>query len=125
MSAWKQIRAILLLPGVVTIAIPAIILYPNGIVWRSYPWNIVLPVLGFILVVLGLTVMIWTNRLFITIGHGTLAPWDPPQKFVVRGVYRYVRNPMITGVFCILLGEALFFGSLPLLGWFAFAVAVN
>jgi protein-S-isoprenylcysteine O-methyltransferase Ste14 len=32
---------------------------------------------------------------------------------------------MITGVFCILLGEAVFFGSLPLLGWFAVFVVVN
>ena len=55
--------------------------------------------------------MVWTNRLFATIGHGTLAPWNPPEKLVVRGVYRHVRNPMITGVFCILLGEAVFFGS--------------
>ena len=32
---------------------------------------------------------------------------------------------MIVGVFCILLGEAVFFGSLPLLGWFAAAVLLN
>jgi protein-S-isoprenylcysteine O-methyltransferase Ste14 len=37
----------------------------------------------------------------------------------------HVRNPMLTGVFCILLGEAVFFGSLPLLGWFATVVLVN
>ena len=39
----------------------------------------------------------------------------------MRGVYRHVRNPMIIGVFCILLGEAIFFGSWWLLGWFGFA----
>ena len=32
---------------------------------------------------------------------------------------------MMLGVFCILLGEAVFFGSLPLLGWLAVAVLVN
>ena len=69
--------------------------------------------------------MISTNRLFVTVGHGTLAPWNPPQKLVVCSVYRHVRNRMITGVFCILLGESAFFGSLPLLGWLGFVVAVN
>lgn len=50
---------------------------------------------------------------------------EPTQKLVVRGVYQHVRNPMITGVCCILLGEAIFFGSLWLLGWFGIVVAVN
>ena len=43
----------------------------------------------------------------------------------MRGVYRHVRNPMITGVFCILLGEAIFFGSWRLLGLFGFGLIVN
>jgi Kef-type K+ transport system membrane component KefB len=55
----------------------------------------------------------------------TLAPWNPTQKLVVQGVYRHVRNPMITGVSCILLGEAIFFGSPWLLGWFGLFVLVN
>jgi protein-S-isoprenylcysteine O-methyltransferase Ste14 len=125
MNAWKQLRAILLLPGMVTVVIPATILYTTGIGWPSSAWNIALPVIGSIFILLGLSLMVWTNRLFATVGKGTLAPWNPPEKFVVRGVYRHVRNPMITGVFCILLGESVFFGSLPLLGWFGFFVAVN
>ena len=48
-----------------------------------------------------------------------------PQKLIVRGIYRHVRNPMIARRFLILLGEAVFFGSLPLLGWFAAAVLLN
>jgi protein-S-isoprenylcysteine O-methyltransferase Ste14 len=125
MDAWKQLRAILLLPGTVTVVIPATILQFAGIDWPSFPWNIALPIIGSVFIFLGLTLMIWTNRLFTRVGHGTLAPWNPPQKLVVRRIYRHVRNPMITGVFCILLGESVFFGSLPLLGWFGFAVAVN
>ena len=119
----QQIRAILLLPGTVMVVIPATILYFTGMHWP--PTHVVLTVIGSGLALLGLTLMALTNRLFTTIGHGTLAPWNPPQKLVVRGVYRHVRNPMILGVFCILLGEAVFFGSLPLLGWFAVVVLVN
>ena len=120
MNAWKQLRAVLLLPSMVTVVIPAIILYFVGIQWSN-----ALPVAGSILVLLGLTLMAKTIRLFITVGKGTLAPWNPTQRLVVRGVYRYVRNPMITGVFCVLLGEAVLFGSLWLLGWSAVFCVVN
>lgn len=50
-------------------------------------------------------------------GGGTPAPYDPPKIFVARGVYTYVRNPMMTGVFLVLLGEAMLFGSLPVFIW--------
>ncbi len=125
MNAWKQLRAILLLPGMVTVVIPATILYCTGVAWPPQPWNIILLVVGSMFIFVGLALMVWTNRLFITVGKGTLAPWNPPQKLVVRGIYRYVRNPMITGVCCILLGEAIFFCSLPLLGLFSFGLVLN
>jgi len=52
---------------------------------------------------------------FAANGRGTLAPVDPPRTLVVRGLYRYVRNPMYVGVMTILLGESLFFASTTLL----------
>ncbi len=125
MNAWKQLRAIVLLPGMVTVVIPATILYGTGLAWPPQPWNIILPVIGSMFIFLGLALMIWTNRLFIAIGKGTLAPWNPTQKLVVRGVYRHVRNPMIVGVFCILLGETILFDSWRLFCWFGFIVLVN
>ena len=125
MNVWTQLRAILLLPGTVTVVIPAIILHFAGMHWLSPPWTVVRPVAGSILVLLGLTLMTKTIGLFITVGKGTLAPWEPTQKLVVRGVYRHVRNPMITGVFCVLLGEAVFFGSLWLLSWSTVFLVVN
>jgi protein-S-isoprenylcysteine O-methyltransferase Ste14 len=44
-------------------------------------------------------------------GRGTLTPVDPPTQLVVRGLYRYVRNPMYLGAFTLLLGEAALFES--------------
>ena len=64
-------------------------------------------VAGALLAAAGLTMLAWTVTLFIRIGRGTLAPWDPTRKLVVRGPYAHVRNPMITGVLAILIGEAL------------------
>jgi protein-S-isoprenylcysteine O-methyltransferase Ste14 len=45
---------------------------------------------------------------------------------VVRGLYRYVRNPMYLAVTLIVLGEVLLTGSRALLGyWAVWFVAVN
>lgn len=64
---------------------------------------------------------------FARSGRGTLSPLDPPRQLVVRGLYRYVRNPMYLSVTLIILGEALVARS-PALGmywaiWFACANA--
>ena len=48
------------------------------------------------------------------LGRGTLAPWDPPRALVVRGLYRYSRNPMYVGVLSIVSGWALGFQSIGL-----------
>jgi protein-S-isoprenylcysteine O-methyltransferase Ste14 len=114
----------------VTGVIPGTILVLTGVdtldLWQSNPATRVgLPVVGAILLCLGLVLMVATIRLFVTVGQGTLAPWDPTQRLVVQGVYRHVRNPMIAGVLFVLLGEAILAASLPLLGWFALAVIVN
>ncbi len=126
MSAWKHLRAILLLPGMVLVVIPALILWLGGTdtlgLWRSVPSSkFFLPGFGVACVGLGLSLIVSTTWLFVTVGRGTLAPWEPPQHLVVRGVYRYVRNPMMSGALVVLLGEGLLTASLLLLGWFAFA----
>ena len=129
MAAWKHLRAILLLPGMVLVVIPGMILWRGGFdtlgLWRSVPSSeVFLPVIGIVCVCLGLLLMVATIGLLVTVGRGTLAPWEPPQHLVVRGVYRYVRNPMMSGALIVLLGEAVLTASLPLLCWFALAGVV-
>ncbi len=129
MSVWRHVRAILLLPGLVAVVVPAFIVWWSDDV--SVGWGLpdglaVLPVLlGSTSIALGLTLVVWTIALFATEGEGTLAPWDPTSELVVRGPYRHVRHPMIAGVACVLAGEAALLGSLPLLLWCAAVVAVN
>jgi protein-S-isoprenylcysteine O-methyltransferase Ste14 len=129
-STWRHIRAILLLPGIVLVVVPSTILFLDGGdtfgLWQSYPaTRVALPILGSALICLGLVLMVATIRLFVTVGKGTLAPWDPPQRLVVRGVYRHVRNPMISGVLLVLLGEALLAASLPILVLFVVFLVIN
>ena len=58
-------------------------------------------------------------------GKGTLAPWDPTKELVAAGPYRYVRNPMISAVASMLLGEALFHLSLVFAIWLCVFVTIN
>ncbi len=129
MRTLQHLRAIVLLPGIVTIVVPGILIRSAGIANFGWslppPLNLAPPTGGFLLLGLGLVLMVQTIGLFVRVGEGTLAPWDPTRKLVVRGIYRHVRNPMINGVFCILLGEAALAGSLPLLDWFCFFLLVN
>ena len=121
MSVWRHLRAIGLLPVTVTIVVPGLILWRTGA--ELAPWP--LATLGVALIGVGLALVTWTVSLFMRIGKGTLAPWDPTSRLVVVGPYRHVRNPMISGVLTVLLGEAALFGSLPLLVWFGAVFAVN
>lgn len=119
MRILRHMLAIGLLPGLATVLVPALIVTGDDLA----PWP--LSVLGAALIALGVVLMAQTIALFATVGEGTLAPWDPTARLVVRGPYRRVRNPMISGVLCILLGEALLFGSTTLLAWAALFLAVN
>lgn len=128
MPIWKHIRAVLLLPFIVTIVIPIVILhwtrqFADG--WLLRPGALPFPALGTLYVAIGLSLLVRTIIQFAREGGGTLAPWDPTGRLVVTGIYRYVRNPMISGVLFILLGEATFFGSKPLLVWFLVFLAIN
>lgn len=63
---------------------------------------------------------------FARSGRGTLSPVDPPRHLVVRGLYRYVRNPMYLSVTTIVLGEALISRSIALaVYWAIWFAAVN
>ena len=84
-----------------------------------------LVVLGVPVLAAGFLMWLWTVRLFARLGKGTLAPWDPTTQLVVQGPYAHARNPMITGVLAVLIGEALIFGSTAIAIWAAIFAAVN
>lgn len=90
------------------------------------PAATILPaLLGVLVFLVGFGLFLSCVWLFAWVGRGTLAPWDPTTRLVVRGPYRRVRNPMISGVAFMLAGEALLFWSVALAAWLALFVAIN
>src|SRR2546422_8530864 len=78
---------------------------------------------GLAVVVLGAALALWCIVTFALVGKGTPAPFDPPRRLVVRGPYRFVRNPMYIGAALALAGAALFYESWALL-WYSAAFAL-
>jgi protein-S-isoprenylcysteine O-methyltransferase Ste14 len=93
--------------------------------WRSgEPWPPLL-VLGAVLLVAGAGVLVHAFARFVIEGLGTPAPVAPPERLVVGGLYRHVRNPMYLAVGAAILGQALLLGRYGLLLYLAaFAAAV-
>lgn len=118
MTFIKQISSFIL-PATVLILVPW---------WIHRDWQIhfgIHAIAGSILCMTGITAMILTISSFIKSGKGTLAPWAPAKIMVVTGLYRYVRNPMILGVFTVLLGESLLLESKNIFIWALCFLVIN
>ena len=100
-------------PGIVAGVIP----------WLISQWRFLPPLFGLeplrwvggLLLVLGGVLLIETFSRFALQGLGTPAPIAPTKTLVVTGSYRFVRNPMYVAVVSLILGQGLFFGSVPVL----------
>ncbi|GAA2811023.1 isoprenylcysteine carboxylmethyltransferase family protein [Saccharopolyspora taberi] len=127
MRILRHTIAILVAPVTVTIVVPLLLTLTIGTL--TLPLGPVgdpaAATLGVAALGGGLTLVIWTIFLFDRDGDGTLAPWDSPRRLVLRGPYRHVRNPMISGVLAILLAESLILRSPVLLAWFAAFFLLN
>ncbi len=103
----------ILQPGVVTVLIPFLILYYSRTEVLPERWT-ALNILGAVLMVAGTCILLNCVLRFATDGRGTISPIDPTKKLVIRGLYKYSRNPMYVGVMFIMIGEAVFIWSLAL-----------
>ena len=127
MKLARHLLSVALLPFSVAVLVPLWLARNNNIspvIGTTGPQMLV-QVVGLLLLAVGLILFSAALRNFVTEGEGTLAPWDPPRRLVVRGPYRYVRNPMISGVVFVLFGEALILLSRPHFIWALIFLAVN
>jgi protein-S-isoprenylcysteine O-methyltransferase Ste14 len=129
MTILRHLLSILLLPFVMVVIVPRWLLrtwsssdtrWVDGTVAAAFAH-----ISGVLLFLCGFALFAWSITLFARVGEGTLAPWDPTRRLVAVGPYRYMRNPMITGVVTMLLGETLFLGSRAIGIWAATFIAIN
>ena len=104
----------LLAPGAVAGLVPWLL--TRG--WQArepLPYWVPMRMLGGILVLAGVIALVGAFVRFVVEGLGTPAPVAAPERLVVGGVYRYVRNPMYVAVLAAIVGQALLLGRLVLL----------
>ena len=101
--------------GLLLIFLPARMLSSAGIVQPPAirAWQVV----GALVAAAGAALAVACILTFVVVGKGTPAPFDPPRRLVVRGPYRFVRNPMYVGAALALIGAALFYQSMALLAY--------
>ena len=125
----RMLKAILILPGTALVYVPvlAVWLSRNGDMAAIFPPDGLQPwLLAAPFAVVGLWLMAWTSRIYMTRGgDGTPAPWDPIPNFIATGPYLYVRNPMLIGVILFQAAEAIFLQSGPVFGWMLTFIVMN
>jgi len=82
-----------------------------------WPYDLVILLIGILILIFGVSLLVICIRMFASIGKGTLAPWAPTHNLVVVGIYRNMRNPMITGVLLGLFGESIILSSYAVFLW--------
>jgi protein-S-isoprenylcysteine O-methyltransferase Ste14 len=103
--------------GLVLVFLPARLLSSSGV---ASPPAIGAPqAAGMVTAALGAALALWCILTFALLGQGTPAPFDPPRHLVVRGPYKFVRNPMYVGAATALAGAALFYRSAALAAYAA------
>jgi len=73
----------------------------------SLPYNY----LGILIIIFGIILNLWTDSLFKK-RQTTVKPHEMPNFFISSGPFRISRHPMYLGMILILLGVAVFLGSL-------------
>lgn len=114
----KNLLFTVCIPGTVGVYVPWMIAHRRAVSF-SPGWSVI----GAILLAVGCAIYLWTVWDFATLGQGTPLPIDAPRKLVVRGLYRYVRNPMYLGVLMVILGWAALFKN-PWLLFYLLGVGV-
>lgn len=121
-TAIKTLLWSIIVAGSATVLVPSFLL---ALRFDSFRVNLsYFRFFGLIPIVAGAALYVWSAWYFTFIGQGTPAPFDPPKKLVVKGPFKYVRNPIYVFVALTLTGEAILFETAIILLYAALAVAV-
>ena len=118
---WRVIKTLLftlVMPGTVGVYVPQALKSDATKVPAILEWTAV----GLFLC--GTAIYLWCAWDFVSKGFGTPLPIDAPRVLVVKGLYRFTRNPMYVGVLSVIFAEAIYYGSkiIAAYGCFVFAM---
>lgn len=115
----RHVFTIVVLPVAIVVFIPAWLAQWSGatLVPASRLAYGLIQAIGAVLATLGLVLLVTSLYQIVTRPHQALAPWDPPRHLDLRGPYRNVRNPVVSGVLFVLFGEAMMLLSVPHAIW--------
>ena len=120
MTAIKTLIWSIFVPGTITVLVPYWLLSTGS---TSFPVGLsAVRLIGLLVLAFAFMIYVWCAWNFTFVGKGTPAPFDPPQKLVVKGPYQFVRNPMYVFVALALIGEAILFGTPVLIIYAGLAV---
>jgi len=117
----KTLIFTLLVPGTVAGLVPWWLRDNSAIATRGpQEW------LAITLISIGTAIYLYTAFWsFAWIAGGTPAPFAPTKTLVVRGLHRFVRNPMYIGVGCVTAGQAWLFRSLPIAAYLVQGLGID
>jgi len=101
----KTLVFTVVMPGTVGVYLPQALKHGGGMLPDPVRY------FGAALVICGALIYFWCAWDFVSKGLGTPAPIDAPRVLVVKGLYRFTRNPMYVGVASVIFGQALYYGS--------------
>jgi protein-S-isoprenylcysteine O-methyltransferase Ste14 len=90
----------------------------NHFIQTWIPENIFIKLLAWLLLFIGIVFIIWSNIYLFTIGKGGpadvfgVAASPRTKHLVIKGPYKYSRNPMVFGAFSSYLATAVLFNSI-------------
>ena len=118
---WRIIKTVLftlVMPGTIGVYVPQALKSDVTKVPVFLEWTAV----G--LSLCGVAIYVWCAWDFVSKGLGTPLPIDAPRVLVVKGLYRFTRNPMYVGVLLVIFAQAIFYGSkaIAVYGCFVFAM---
>ena len=111
----KTLLFTLMVPGTVVVLLPYLLIHSE---LRSIEAaGGIYPYLSLIFFVPGALIYFKSTGDFAFVGQGTPAPADPPRRLVIKGLYRYTRNPMYIGIILLLLGQLVLYHVPQLLAY--------
>jgi protein-S-isoprenylcysteine O-methyltransferase Ste14 len=118
---WRIIKTFLftlVMPGTIGVYVPQALKSDATNVPGVLKW----PAVGLLLC--GAAIYLWCAWDFVSKGLGTPLPVDAPRVLVVKGLYRFTRNPMYVGVLSVIFAQAIYYGSkaIAVYGCFVFAM---